>query len=461
MKNHYKNSRRWVIFCTLEWALCCLMNAQGVCLITPNTRITVLPHTRITFQGGITNHGIYQSHGTEVFSGTSDQEIIGNFSGQSSLGNVIKKNNGTLKCFGNITCSTFTWESDQSVHVADSTYFLISSHANGSLIDHDSNSRFFVLGNNASLKRSIGQVAKYFFPIGSHPNESSYRGVAIDVQSLGDTMPHPVSVQLISDCAGTLNYQKHFPSTDTACVAGSWVAFNCLDQEGWRCTGPSNYEHVISVYQSNVTCGGPLRRALQGAPGSSWQDSIESVVGDFASNLCQYSDWQGNTHWITGGKYRNFSDIAIASSTSVLPVTLLALRADPWNQKSIRISWKTASEINNEKFIVTRSTDGNNFSRVGHVAGSGTTSATHDYFFDDHDVLSNVRYYYQLEQVDYDGKTQWSDIVFAKINKEEILEIKRYNLLGQEILENSAGLQIIQSRTSKGVTTIKTFKTLP
>src|SRR5690606_3247980 len=66
---------------------------------------------------------------------------------------------------------------------------------------------------------------------------------------------------------------------------------------------------------------------------------------------------------------------AVGGSTG-LPVELLTLRADPVNNEFIKVSWATASEINNAGFEVLRSIDGVNFDYIGWVTGVGNASST-------------------------------------------------------------------------------------
>lgn len=350
-----------------------------------------------------------------------------------------------------VSCHSITWLGDAMVCVGDSSSMCIY----GSIFGTDSNSRFFTLGNNASIKRKIDSLSTYVFPIGYYQVGSAYRGFTLDMKSLGQTGQGFVSVQLLPHVQGVLNYEKYFPATDPSCAAGSWIAFNCLSPDGWHCDGPSDYEYVVSTVTPDY-CGGVMKRVIKTSTGSNnWQDSIESVVGDLGENFCQYSNWNG-------GHYRDFSDFALASHTSLLPVTFVDVQANPLNQKCIRVSWTTVTESNNDKFFVARGTDGSSFKIIGEeVLGSGNATTPHHYYFDDCDVVPNTDYYYMVQQVDYDGVIDWSDIVSAKIEKEEVLETRIWNLLGQEISENTPGIQIVQITTKSGSACSKIFKPLP
>jgi hypothetical protein len=100
--------------------------------------------------------------------------------------------------------------------------------------------------------------------------------------------------------------------------------------------------------------------------------------------------------------------------SSILPVELTSFTATV-EKGGVALNWSTASEKNNDRFEVLRSTDGVNFVKIGEVDGNGTTSVPQNYSFLDNTVSSGV-YYYQLRQVDFDGASELSKIVSVEIN---------------------------------------------
>lgn len=107
----------------------------------------------------------------------------------------------------------------------------------------------------------------------------------------------------------------------------------------------------------------------------------------------------------------------IAQSNNPLPVDLLSLDATPF-QKSIKISWATASEINNKGFYLQRSDNGVDFILLKWIEGNGTTNHINEYSYLDTDVKTGVIYYYRLAQVDFNGEENKSKVVAAKLNKD-------------------------------------------
>lgn len=96
-----------------------------------------------------------------------------------------------------------------------------------------------------------------------------------------------------------------------------------------------------------------------------------------------------------------------------LPVNLLFFNAQVANSK-IEINWATASELNNDYFIVERSANGENFLSIGEVKGNGTTNNRNDYKMIDTSPL-NGKAYYRLKQTDYDGSFKYSKIITVTV----------------------------------------------
>ncbi len=108
--------------------------------------------------------------------------------------------------------------------------------------------------------------------------------------------------------------------------------------------------------------------------------------------------------------------VPIATNPCLLPVELLNFSAEWKEENSVKTSWTTASEKNNDYFTVERSFDAKEFSPIATVAGSGSTSVIHNYEFVDDQPPSplgegpGVRYY-RLKQTDFDSKFEYSPIV--------------------------------------------------
>ena len=92
-----------------------------------------------------------------------------------------------------------------------------------------------------------------------------------------------------------------------------------------------------------------------------------------------------------------------------LPVSLSSFRPVRNDTGTVIIKWITASELNNAGFNILRSQQRNGEFKVINpkmIAGAGTTSERNIYTFTDTTANPNVVYYYQIEDVSFDGRHQ-------------------------------------------------------
>jgi hypothetical protein len=111
-----------------------------------------------------------------------------------------------------------------------------------------------------------------------------------------------------------------------------------------------------------------------------------------------------------------------------LPVTLVAFTADAVGNRDAQLTWSTASEANNDHFEVERSFDGTRFTKLGQVAGQGTTSLRTAYAFTDANVAFQAAgpVYYRLQQVDTDGTRTYSPVRTVSFAKATELSLGLY-----------------------------------
>jgi len=113
---------------------------------------------------------------------------------------------------------------------------------------------------------------------------------------------------------------------------------------------------------------------------------------------------------VTGG----FSQFILVSAATTVPVSLLSFNAQPVKTR-IDLSWTTSMELNNKGFIVERSINGIEYTKIGWVNGRGTSNEMTSYSFADRFVHPGILYHYRLKQVDIDNREQLSQIRQAKI----------------------------------------------
>jgi len=150
-----------------------------------------------------------------------------------------------------------------------------------------------------------------------------------------------------------------------------------------------------------------------------------AVVHDDGSS--RWVDYGGtgtanNTGSITSNAITSFkTKFALGFPPSPLPVKLISFIAKADGRK-VLCNWETASEINNDYFMVERSPDGINYSTIGTVKGAGNNTSLAYYNFTDENPL-NGNNYYRLKQNDFDGTFTFSDaeFVFMESKSEYVL----------------------------------------
>lgn len=123
---------------------------------------------------------------------------------------------------------------------------------------------------------------------------------------------------------------------------------------------------------------------------------------------------------IGGGQYRfnNVNAIAHARrftlgtvniNTTPLPVELVHFHAEP-EDHVVHLRWMTATELDNDRFVVERSAGGSDHADILEIPGAGTSLSPIDYHLIDDRPLPGTSYY-RLRQIDFDGTSQWSPVV--------------------------------------------------
>ncbi len=163
-----------------------------------------------------------------------------------------------------------------------------------------------------------------------------------------------------------------------------------------------------------------------------WGDGTRSGIGNLAD--LRVAHWNGTT-WEdkgnngTSGSAANggiavngintFSPFTFGTINNVenpLPIKLLNFDVTKEDQ-SVRVDWSTASETNNDYFIIERTDDFKNIETVQTVKGAGNSNQTLKYYIYDNQPLNGTSYY-RLTQVDFNGEQEvfeWKAVNFSLI----------------------------------------------
>ena len=108
----------------------------------------------------------------------------------------------------------------------------------------------------------------------------------------------------------------------------------------------------------------------------------------------------------------------------VLPVELIKFDVKA-EGCGANLTWSTASEINNDFFIVEYSYDGTDWKEIDNakVSGAGNSSEVIDYSFYDFDCSHNRLVYYRIVQVDFDGTRTNSVVKSLNLGKPKLVKV--------------------------------------
>ena len=201
-------------------------------------------------------------------------------------------------------------------------------------------------------------------------------------QDLSNWEVLPSTLSLVTTMSGMFQNASSFNHS-----LGGWslnsnvIMSNMLNNSGLSVT---NYDNTLIGWNSNPTT--PVNRSV-GVSG------LKYCNGEAArTNL------DGPKGWTFTGDSKDCTG---------LPVELIDFKAIAQDNRTALLTWRSASELNNEGFEVERSMDGAKWEMLDFVPGNGTTQAEQSYSFTDERPIPGTNYY-RLRQVDFDGKFEYS-----------------------------------------------------
>ena len=223
---------------------------------------------------------------------------------------------------------------------------------------------------------------------------------------------NPVKVRFFYNTADVTKMQ-----TDALTLAQGWgLGASSISAPEWFKTKTGTYYDPGNNTYSDV-------------PNKLSPSSFTTTTGTINSlTYVEYDGLQG----FSGGSI----GVRISPAGYALPVELLYLTAEPIDNSYVKLNWATASEIDNAGFDIERSDDGVNFSKIGFVAGHGTSTVQNDYALNDMDVYPNAVYYYRTRQLDVNGNYEYSSIV-------SVMLLSQQGFVMDELRPNPASDQVV------------------
>lgn len=173
-------------------------------------------------------------------------------------------------------------------------------------------------------------------------------------------------------------------------------------------------------------------------------DNIGGQTDVIASNsiVVQPLGSQGFYMEFSVSRFSEFG-VGISSGSVPLPIELKYFKGE-MRGEAVVLEWATATEKDNDYFVVEKSTDGVSFHKIHQVDGAGTTQIETRYEAQDNAPKPGHNYY-RLRQVDFDGRTSTSQVV--TVEYEPQFSVQAYpnpmgNLLNVEIYSSMANVEV-------------------
>lgn len=208
-----------------------------------------------------------------------------------------------------------------------------------------------------------------------------------------------------------------------------------------------SYYHGVS-YGGGEISGGPHNLKLFSGSGG-------GMVGWFSDG-----DFFDASNWTTGtvagnqtpglpNNAANLTWLQLMRDPSAIncPIVVLPIELADFNGKKVEegnlLHWQTQSEYNSSYFTMERSTNMKTWDVINIESSAGNSQNLITYSFIDRGFTNGMVNYYRLSQTDMDGSVEvFGKLVSIDSRKHLVKLLKIVNLLGQEIDENTRGIQI-------------------
>lgn len=395
--------------------------------ITVQSHLTIAGSSRLNVTGS--NHAInlkgnwsvtstdadpfIQQIGTVSLTGTVQQTISSVLAGGETFYNLTVNNSTisqAIQLNSPINVSNTLSLTDGHILTTATNLLTMAGTAGVSLLSTPQDSSFV----KGPMAYNITSSLLRTYPIGK---DNDYRMVELLVnQSPSATY----TVEMINSSAQALPYT--LPGTIdwvsgiryfTVSQSSSSGFTNAQFRTWFQCTQNNDYVNDLpnlKIVQSDNPVSG------------NWQDrGVQSVGGFICGGLSYYGDILSTSFTSFHAGSNKFALANSSGGSNPLPVELLTFDAKP-NGNVVDVTWKTASEINSDYFMVQHSKDGLTFYDVEKVNAAGNSSSPRNYYSVDYEPYDNISYY-RLKQVDNDGKTTFSNVVAVKFNNPDLISV--------------------------------------
>ncbi len=249
------------------------------------------------------------------------------------------------------------------------------------------------------IDRKTNSTDDYLLPVGDGTN---YRPVVITPSA---TTATTYTAEFKNTAHTSISYDGN-GNNNTPCTVPNdldHVAMGCW----WDIERTTSGSDCYVALNWDATCGvdTPNDIVLAHYNGSSWDKIGATLTDNTGSGSATASNGRVKSDLFVG----DFSPFNLGSGSggnNSLPIDLLSFHTE-CSHDIVDVNFSVVSQINNEKFLIERSTDALAWEVVGELPGvpGGNSNTQMDYLFTDNNPLANLSYY-RLTQVDFDGKAK-------------------------------------------------------
>jgi hypothetical protein len=267
--------------------------------------------------------------------------------------------------------------------------------------------------------------------------------------SPGDHWPMQISVYVPSGCTVTVKAEYGGPNNLDANCGDSRMDQGGPDVFGINAGMNSPGTTIDGDYGTN--CIGTCAAGPGGMNGDVLFGGVTNIGGTVGAPGCYKTGANGNSDVIctkTGvtnsgvtiwGMSNRADEIVTYTITGtagtctavgyiVLPVEIIGFGAYRIADNAISVQWSTATETNNNYFMVEYSLDGLNFIPFKEIKGAGNSTSRKDYSCIFDVAIGSATPYFRLKQVDYNGNYKYSTIAVLGTALGYLKTIKQVNV---------------------------------
>lgn len=254
---------------------------------------------------------------------------------------------------------------------------------------------------NGRLRRNTNSTSEYLYPVGSSQGSPRFRPVALRPT---DAAANTYAVRFVNNDPTIDGFPIVLKDANIGNVNPYWYQ----KINGLSGTTYPDIKLYFDAVADNIV---PLPTTLM----TQWAYNAPPVQWRAISGVMLAGAVSPTLSSITKGAWISFNteNFNIAPESVPLPVELISFTGRCQSKEKV-ISWTTASEVNNDYFMLEKSTDGQTFRVVAQVEGKGTYSGLSEYSYVDTENENADLTYYRMTQFDFDGNSSDPKMITVK-----------------------------------------------